>query len=49
MEFGYRYESPKFTAGATFYYMYYHHQYVLTGELNDIGEMKASNENSGRS
>ena len=49
VEFGYRYESPKFTAGANFYYMYYNHQYVLTGELNDIGEMKASNENSGRS
>ena len=49
MEFGYRYESQKFTAGANFYYMYYNHQYVLTGELNDIGEMKASNENSGRS
>ena len=49
VEFGYRYESHKFTAGANFYYMYYNHQYVLTGELNDIGEMKASNENSGRS
>ena len=49
VEFGYRYESQKFTAGANFYYMYYNHQYVLTGELNDIGEMKASNENSGRS
>lgn len=49
VEFGYQYESSKFTAGANFYYMYYNHQYVLTGELNDIGEMKASNENSGRS
>ena len=49
VEFGYRYESQKFTAGVNFYYMYYNHQYVLTGELNDIGEMKASNENSGRS
>lgn len=49
VEFGYRYESQKFTVGANFYYMYYNHQYVLTGELNDIGEMKASNENSGRS
>ena len=48
VEFGYRYESQKFTAGVNFYYMYYNHQYVLTGELNDIGEMKASNENSGR-
>ena len=49
VEFGYRYESPKFTAGANFYYMYYNHQYVLTGAINDIGEMIASNENSGRS
>lgn len=29
--------------------MYYNHQYVLTGELNDIGEMIASNDNSGKS
>jgi iron complex outermembrane receptor protein len=29
--------------------MYYNHQYVLTGALNEIGEMIASNENSGKS
>lgn len=44
VEFGYRYESPKFTAGANFYYMYYNHQYVLTGTLNEIGEMIANND-----
>ena len=44
VEFGYRYESPKFTAGANFYYMYYNHQYVLTGALNEIGEMIANND-----
>jgi iron complex outermembrane receptor protein len=49
IEAGYKYESRKFTAGLNLYYMYYNHQYVLTGELNDIGEMKASNDNSGRS
>jgi iron complex outermembrane receptor protein len=48
-ELGYKYESPRFSAGVNLYYMYYNHQYVLTGELNDIGEMKASNDNSGRS
>jgi iron complex outermembrane receptor protein len=46
---GYHYESPVFSAGVNLYYMYYNHQYVLTGELDEIGEMKASNENSGRS
>lgn len=49
LEFGYQYKSPKFSAGANFYYMYYRNQFVLTGELNDIGEMISSNDNSGRS
>ena len=48
-ELGYKYQSEKFSAGANLYYMYYNHQYVLTGELNDIGEMIASNDNSGKS
>ena len=48
-ELGYRYESPVFSAGVNLYYMYYNHQYVLTGELDEIGEMKASNDNSGKS
>ena len=48
-ELGYKYESRKFAAGINFYYMFYNNQYVLTGELNDIGEMKASNDNCGES
>ena len=49
IELGYKFASKQFTAGVNLYYMYYNHQYVLTGELNSIGEMKASNDNSGRS
>ena len=48
-ELGYKFESNKFTAGVNLYYMYYNHQYVLTGALNEIGEMVASNENAGKS
>ncbi len=49
VELGYKYESTRFSAGVNLYYMYYNNQYVLTGELNDIGEMIASNDNSGKS
>ena len=49
VEVGYKYSSPTFTAGINAYYMFYNNQYVLTGEMNDIGEMKASNDNSGES
>ena len=49
VELGYKYESARFSAGLNLYYMYYNDQYVLTGELNDIGEMIASNDNSGKS
>lgn len=49
VELGYKYASTKFSAGVNLYYMYYNNQYVLTGKLNDIGEMIASNDNSGRS
>ncbi len=49
VELGYKFESPRFSAGVNLYYMYYNHQYVLTGELNEIGEMIASNDNSGSS
>ena len=38
LELGYKYQSSKFSAGANFYYMNYKNQFVLTGELNDIGE-----------
>ena len=49
IEVGYKYLSGKFSAGANFYYMYYHNQFVLTGALNEIGEMIARNDNSGKS
>lgn len=37
-ELGYKYQSQKFSAGVNFYYMNYTNQFVLTGELNKIGE-----------
>lgn len=49
LEAGYKYSGTKFSGGVNFYWMDYSHQYVLTGEINDIGEMIASNENSGKS
>ncbi len=49
LEVGYQFKSKDFSAGVNFYYMDYRNQFVLTGELNDIGEMIASNDNSGKS
>lgn len=49
LEVGYQFHSTTFSAGANLYYMDYRNQFVLTGELNDIGEMIASNDNSGKS
>ncbi|MBP5479438.1 MAG: TonB-dependent receptor [Bacteroidaceae bacterium] len=46
-EVGYKFSSEKFTAGVNLYYMDYKNQFVLTGELNSIGEMIAKN--SGKS
>ena len=46
-ELGYKYQSPKFTAGINFYLMNYNNQFVLTGKLNEVGEMIA--ESSGKS
>ncbi len=43
LELGYNYRSPQFSAGANFYWMDYKDQFVLTGELNDIGEAVAIN------
>ncbi|MBR1688168.1 MAG: TonB-dependent receptor [Prevotella sp.] len=43
LEAGYQYPSPTFTAGATLYCMNYKDQFVLTGELNSIGEAIARN------
>lgn len=48
-ELGYKYMSQRFTAGANVYWMNYKNQFVLTGELDEIGEMKASNDCSGKS
>jgi len=48
-ELGYKFQSSTIAAGINLYYMLYKDQYVLTGQLNDIGEMIASNENSGKS
>ena len=48
-EIGYKRLGATFSAGINYYYMYYKNQFVLTGQLNEIGEMIASNDNSGRS
>lgn len=42
-ELGYKYQSKVFSAGVNFYYMNYRDQFVLTGELNNIGEAIAKN------
>ena len=38
LEVGYKYQSPTFSAGVNFYWMDYKDQFVLTGEINKIGE-----------
>ena len=43
LELGYKYQSSKFSAGTNFYYMNYKNQFVLTGELNSIGEAVTRN------
>lgn len=43
LEFGYKYQSRLFSAGVNFYYMNYKNQFVLTGDLDDIGEAKTKN------
>ncbi len=45
LEVGYKYQSNKFSAGANIYYMNYKDQFVLTGELNNIGEAVTRNLN----
>ncbi len=42
-EAGYKFSSPTFSASANLYYMHYNDQFVLTGEINKIGEAIASN------
>ena len=43
LEAGYKFQSEKFSAGANLYWMSYRDQFVLTGELNSIGEAIAKN------
>ena len=43
LELGYKYQSRRFSAGANLYWMDYKDQFVLTGELNSIGEAIARN------
>jgi iron complex outermembrane receptor protein len=38
LEVGYKYQSKVFTAGVNFYWMKYKDQFVLTGEIDKIGE-----------
>jgi iron complex outermembrane receptor protein len=42
-ELGYKYHNRAFSAGVNLYYMKYKDQLILTGEVNDIGEMLTSN------
>lgn len=42
-ELGYKYSSSIFSASANFYYMNYRDQFVLTGEINKIGELISKN------
>ena len=43
LEVGYKFLSPRFSAGVNFYWMDYKDQFVLTGALNEIGEAVAIN------
>lgn len=43
LEVGYKFLSPRFSAGVNFYWMDYKDQFVLTGALNEIGEAVALN------
>lgn len=42
-ELGYQYTGRKWSAGANFYYMLYHNQFVQTGQKSDIGESLTTN------
>ncbi len=43
MELGYSLSGSNFTFGGNLYYMYYHDQLVLTGEINDVGSAVMTN------
>jgi len=42
-EAGYEIAKRKWSAGANLYYMYYHDQLVLTGQINDVGAYTETN------
>ena len=42
-EFGYKFHADNISFGANAYLMYYRNQLVLTGKINDIGEMLTEN------
>ena len=42
-ELGYKFHTDDISLGANAYLMYYHNQLVLTGKINDIGEMLTEN------
>lgn len=42
-EAGYKFHNQTFSLGVNAYYMYYHNQLILTGKINDIGEMLTEN------
>ncbi|HYW94445.1 MAG TPA: TonB-dependent receptor [Bacteroidales bacterium] len=43
IEAGYLYQSSRLRAGVNMYYMNYHNQLVLTGEINDVGAAVMTN------
>ena len=46
LEIGYQFASAKYSACVNLYYMNYSNEFVLTGELDAIGEMKTKNAGS---
>ena len=42
-ELGYKFHNSIFSIGANAYFMYYHNQLILTGKINDIGELLTDN------
>ncbi|MEP6617116.1 MAG: TonB-dependent receptor plug domain-containing protein [Ginsengibacter sp.] len=43
VELGVEKKNLNYSFGATFYYMYYHNQLVLTGKINDVGSYTRTN------
>jgi iron complex outermembrane receptor protein len=43
VELGIEKKTASWQLGATFYYMYYHNQLVLTGQINDVGSYTRTN------